>query len=188
MLSVLIWVKGEAETLNELVEDALRVRDAVLLVGLVDLLHALHEINYCSFVDVEEKLGDPVLNFWVGNAVLLENLFDEELLHLVSLFLARWILRWWSIIRRRLMPFLIEEHVLLAVTSMRHVLERFKMPLPHFFSHFIFADAAPVLGLAGLHSDGPLVALGASELHLHLAWTDHSHFEGTIVHFDSGPY
>lgn len=183
MLPVLVRVEAEAEALNELMEDALGVSGASLTAILAGLLHALHEINYCSFVDVEEEFGHSELNLRVNGPVLFHYLGDEELLHLLDLRLVGD----WTVVRRRLVPFFIEEDILLPVLRRPHLLELLEVPAVHLFAHLVLADSAPVLRFPALHPDRPFVTLGALEFHVHFAGADDYHFEGALMHLN-GPF
>ena len=85
MLSVLVWMEAESETLHELMDNTVGLSASVLFISV--FFHALNEINYCSFVDIKEEFGHPELYFWVSDSVLLKNLFNEEFLHLIYCFL-----------------------------------------------------------------------------------------------------
>lgn len=187
MLSVFVGVQAQAESLDHLVHGTL----GNLVVAGSRIFESLHEINYCSFVDVEEQFGYSELNFWVSNHVLGHDLLNKKLLDFTLLsfinefrFLNLWILRWRSV-WRCLVSLLVEESVLLLVLRVGHSLKLLEVTSSHFLSHVLFAESAPVLGLAGLHSNGPLVSLSTCELYLNLTRADHLHSEGALVDFNS---
>ena len=188
MLPVLVRVEAEPEALHELVEGALgHLVGRVGAGGGGGILETLQEINYCSFVDVQEELGNSELNLGVSDPVLVEHLFNQKfmnflLLGLVDdcLILNLRILRY-RYIWRHLVPLLIEERVLLLMLGARHTLELLKVALSHFLTHLVLADAAPVLCLARLHAYSPLVLLGTNELHLDFARADHLYGEVALI-------
>lgn len=190
MSSVLVWVEGEAETLNELVDSALSGLAAAVLTSssclLLAVCHALNEINYCSIVCVEEDFSHSELDLRVDGSVLFYYVVHEYLLHLDYVFIIYWF--WWVVVwilDWSVSPLVIEDPLLFFVVGGPLLLESLEVHSLVLLTHFNFADFAPVFGFPGLHADGPVVALCADELDVNFTWTDYLHLEGSTADLSS---
>lgn len=182
MSSVFVWVEGETESLNELMDGTLNISATLSSGLLLSVCHTLNKVNYCSFICVEEDLCHSELDLWINSSILFYYLMHEYLLHFIYMGLI-WRL-WWSIvwiIYRSSSSLIIKDSFLLNLPSISLILESFKMHSMIFLSHFNFADFAPIFSLPGLHTYCPIVAKCTHKFHMYFAWTDHLHFESTTV-------